>query len=250
VDALDDPFPRWRRGVALVTGASRRIGRAVAEACAGPGVAVAVHHRGDADGAEETAERVRARGARAVVLRADLTDADACRGLVASCEEALGPLDLLVNNAARFERWDPDAPPEDDLDAHFAVNARAVHLLCAEAGRRMAARGGAIVNLADVAGLRPWGSHPGYSVSKAAAIASTLAWARALAPRVRVNAVAPGPVLPPAGAPPGQGEAAVARTLLGRWGSPAEVAEAVLFLAAAPYLTGVVLAVDGGRTLT
>jgi len=238
---------------ALVTGASRRIGRAIALACARNGHSVAVHHGRDADGAARTVTDIVALGRRAVAVGADLSDPEACVALVRAAERELGPLDLLVNNAAVFLRASETAGPADDLDRHMAVNARAVAVLCAEAGSGMRARGaGAIVNVTDVAGLTPWSAYPGYSASKAAAIALTRAFARSLAPQVRVNAVAPGPILPPAtpgGEDRAQGEAAVRATLLGRYGSPEDVAEAVCFLAAAPYVTGLVLCVDGGRTL-
>jgi len=233
-----------------VTGASRRLGRAIAERLAEAGADVAVHYRRDAEGAAATTAAIEARGRRAVRLQADLTETGACLELVEAAEADLGPLDVLVNSAAIFTRTPLDALAAEDLDRPMATNARAVYILSLHAGRRMKARGhGAIVNVAGVAGLRPWGAHVPYSASKGAVINLTRGFARALAPEVRVNAVAPGPILPPVDAPPGQGEAAVARTLLGRWGEPRDVTAAVLFLATSPYLTGVVLPVDGGRTL-
>jgi NAD(P)-dependent dehydrogenase (short-subunit alcohol dehydrogenase family) len=130
------------------------------------------------------------------------------------------------------------------------VNARAVYAVSLVAGRLMKSRGaGAIVNVACSSGIRPWKGFVPYSASKAAAISLTKGFARALAPEVRVNAVAPGPVLRPEGSSPADEERAARATLLGRWGEPADVASAVLFLATTPYLTGVVLAVDGGRSI-
>lgn len=233
---------------ALVTGAARRLGRATAERLASAGADVAVHYRSDETGARETVALLRRAGVRAESLRADLADPDACRRLVEEAEAFLGGLDLLVNNAATYARTPLATMDASDFDRHMAVNARPVYLLCLHAGRRMKARGeGAIVNLADVAGLEPWPNHIPYSASKAVVVSLTRGFAKALAPEVRVNAVAPGPILPADGHPPESGEAAVRATLLGRWGRPEDVADAVLFLAASPYVTGVVLPVDGGR---
>jgi NAD(P)-dependent dehydrogenase (short-subunit alcohol dehydrogenase family) len=209
-----------------------------------------VHYHRDAEGARTTADLVRAAGRRAEVLSADLRDAAACGALVARTEERLGPLDVLVNNAAVFRRTPLATMDAAAFDEHMAVNARPVYLLSAEAGRRMKARGrGAIVNLACVSGLRPWARYVPYAASKAAVISLTKGFAAALAPEVRVNAVAPGPILPAEGSAPDHDDAAAKATLLGRWGEPSDVAAAVLLLATAPWLTGVVLAVDGGRSI-
>lgn len=232
---------------ALVTGASRRLGRRIAERLADAGAEVALHYRTDRAGAEETAEAI---GASSPVLRADLSDPDEAARLVEEADQALGGLTLLVNNAATFRRTPLESMDASDFDTFMSVNARSVYVLSLVAGRLFKARGrGAIVNLADVAGLVPWPGFIPYSASKAAVISLTKGFAKALAPEVRVNAVAPGPVLPPAGEPSEQGEQAVAKTLLKRWGSPDDVAAAVIFLATAPYVTGQVLPVDGGRSL-
>ncbi|MHC5010688.1 MAG: SDR family NAD(P)-dependent oxidoreductase [Planctomycetota bacterium] len=234
----------------LVTGASRRLGRAVAETLAASGMDVVVHYRGDEAGAREVVEAVRATGVRSEALQADLSDAQACADLVERATDVLGGLDALVNNAAMFERTPLETMSAEDFDRHMAVNGRAVYLLSLHAGRRFKAQGaGTIVNLADVAGLRPWPAYVPYSASKAVVVSLTQSMARLLAPEVRVNAVAPGPMLPPAGGTAEEGEAAVAATLLRRWGRPDDVAGAVRYLLAAPYVTGVVLPVDGGRSV-
>jgi len=242
---------QYRDRRALVTGASRRLGRAIALRLAEAGADVVLHFRSDEAGARDTAEEIReVHGRQAVVLQADLADPDAARNLVVEAEAALGPLDLLVNNAAIFVRTPLDTMTPEDFDGHMEANARSVYVLSLEAGRRMKARGhGCIVNLADVAGIRPWPAYVPYSASKGAVWNLTLGFARALAPEVRVNGIAPGPMLPPAGESPEQGEKAVANTLLGRWGEPRDIAEAVLFLATTGYVTGVVLPVDGGRSI-
>ena len=244
---MPDGGPPLAGEKALVTGASRRLGRAIAERLARDGAAVALHYRGDLSGAEATAAAI---GAKSPLLQADLADAAACERLVRDADEALGGLTLLVNNAATFHRTPLADLQVVDFDHFMRANARSVYVLSLAAGRLFKARGrGCIVNLADVAGLVPWAGFIPYSASKAAVVSLTKGFAKALAPEVRVNAVAPGPVLPPAGEPPEQGEQAVAQTLLKRWGSPADVAAAVAFLATTPYVTGQVLPVDGGRSV-
>jgi len=234
----------------LVTGASGRLGRAIALALAREGAIPLVHYRSDEQGALETVRLIGALGIDTCALQADLSDADACRKLVEESWGRLGGLDLLVNNAAMFERTPLDEMDVEDFDRHMASNARSVYALTLYAGRRMkAAGGGVVINLADVAAERPWAAYVPYSASKAAVVSLTRGFAKALAPQVRVNAIAPGPVLPPAGGDAAQGEAAVARTLLKRWGSPDDIAAAVLFFWRAHYVTGVVLNVDGGRSL-
>lgn len=232
---------------ALVTGGSRRLGRAIAERLAADGAEVALHYRSDKAGAEATAAAI---GKGSPIFQADLADADACERLVAEADEALGGMTLLVNNAATFHKTPLDAMQLGDFDHFMGANARSVYVLSLVAGRLMKSRGrGCIVNLADIAGLVPWAGFVPYSASKAAVVSLTKGFAKALAPEVRVNAVAPGPVLPPAGEPPEQGEKAVAQTLLKRWGSADDIAAAVAFLAHTPYMTGQVLPVDGGRSV-
>ncbi len=234
----------------LVTGGSRRLGRATALRLGDAGADVAVHYRSDKDGARRTVADLEERGVRAAAFGADLADAEACATLIETVEADLGPLDVLINNAAMFERTPLATMNIDDFDRHMASNARSVYALSMVAGRRMKERGrGVIVNIADVAGYRPWPGFIPYSASKGAVVNLTGGFARALAPEVRVNAIAPGPMLPPAGESPEQGEKAVANTLLARWGAPSDIADAALFLITASYVTGVVLAVDGGRSL-
>lgn len=246
--AAPTPGPLQGRA-ALVTGASRRLGRAIAECLATAGASVALHAHSDRPGAESLAHALRVQGHRALAFTADLRQEHEAARLVEEAWAAFDGLDLVVNNVGIFERT-----PLEDLDvAAFdrlvTLNARTVYLLSTLTGRRMKARGrGAIVNVACASGLRAWGGAIPYSASKAAVISLTQGFARALAPEVRVNAVAPGPVLEPDGLPPAERARIAATTLLGRWGTPADVAEAVLLLATQPWLTGVVLPVDGGRS--
>ncbi len=234
--------------VALVTGAGKRIGRAIAIALARAGADVVVHANRSRGGAEEVARRVRALGRRAAVVTADLADRKACAGLVAEAVAALGRVDVLVNNAAIFGATPPMRPDAGEFDRFMAVNARAVYVLTGEAGRRMArGGGGVVVNVACASASRPWPGYLPYSASKAAVVALTKGFAKALAPKVRVNAVAPGPILPAKGASAARNRAAIEATLLRRWGRAEDVAAAVVHLATSPFTTGAVLPVDGGR---
>ena len=236
--------------VALVTGASRRLGRAIALRLARAGADVVVHYRRDSAGAKETAALASEHGVRAHTLGADLTASEACAALALQADRLLGGLHVLVNNAATFQRTPLETLSVEDFDRHVSTNARSVFALSLAAGRLMKSRGsGAIVNVACVSGLRPWKGYLAYSASKAAVISLTRGFAKALAPEVRVNVVAPGPILPAEGSGAEQDRRAVEATLLKRWGTPGDVAEAVLFLATAPWMTGVVLPVDGGRTV-
>ncbi len=251
---------RWRmsttlplRGrTALVTGAAKRIGAEIALTLARAGADVAIHVRSSARDGVRIARRIQALGRRAVVIEADLADAGACRELVGAAFLALGRVDVLVNNAAIFEPTDPLAGDDAAWDRHMAINARAVYVLTSEVARRWARSKseGSVVNLACSSADAPFTGFLPYSASKAAVVSLTKGFAKALAPRVRVNAIAPGPILPAAGAASRRNRAALAATVLGRWGSPDDVARAVRFLVVdAPFTTGAVIPVDGGRHL-
>ena len=235
---------------ALVTGASGRLGRAIALRLAECGAVPIVHYRSDSSGAQETVARIGAYEVSTWAIQADLADPGACEGLIEATCAHLGGIDLLVNSAAIFERAPLEKMSAADFDRHMASNARSVYELSLYAGRRMLASGGGdIINLADIAALRPWPSYVAYCASKAAVVNMTQSFAKLLAPTVRVNAIAPGAILPPSGEDPSQGEAAVAATPLRRWGGTASITEAVLFLLRAQYVTGYTLPVDGGRSI-
>ncbi len=236
--------------IALVTGGARRLGRAISLALARAGYDVAISYRSSAADARRTVAALRAEGRRAAAFRCDVRNRAEVARLVERTRRALGPVDLLVINAGVFRRTPLEKTTESDWRFHMDTNLEGAFWCAQCAGLEMARRGGAIVMIADVAGLRPWPGYLPYSISKAGMVALTRGLAIRLAPRVRVNAVAPGPVLPPEEYSPAEAAQAAAQTLLRRLGSAEDVAAAVVYLASAPYVTGVVLPVDGGRHLT
>lgn len=236
--------PRGR--VALVTGSGRRLGRAIALGLAGAGARVAVHYHGSRDGADETVAAIARRGGEARAFQADLRAADAPAALVDDVASAFGALDVLVNSAAVMERTPIGTVTPAAWDAMMALNLRAPFFAAQAAAAHMA-HGGCIVNIADLAAFETWPAYVPHAVSKAGVVHMTRALARALAPAVRVNAVAPGAVL----LPDDWDEAAADRmrrtTPLGRLGDPGDVVDAVLFLVRSDYVTGDTIVVDGGR---
>lgn len=249
--------PRKRRSAArgtearraLVTGGAVRVGRAIALALGRAGYSVAIHYHASAGAAESAAAALRNDAAKALPLQADLSKPEEVRRLFQRIADAWGRLDLLVNNAAVFPRARPGEVRVADWDHVFAVNLRAPFLCAREAARLMGEAGGAIVNIADVAAFEAWPAYAPYAASKAGLVSLTRSLARAWAPRVRVNAVAPGAVLLPEGTDEEARRAAAGRAALGRVGQPEDVARAVLYLAEAEYVTGDVLRVDGGAHL-
>jgi NAD(P)-dependent dehydrogenase (short-subunit alcohol dehydrogenase family) len=236
--------------VALVTGAGRRIGASIARALAARGAAVAVHHLTAEVEARALAADIEAAGGRAVALRADLTQASEVDALVRTTVEQLGGLDILINNASTFARVPFLETTEADWDRALDTNLKSAFLCCRAAAPHLLARGGGkIVSLADVAGVRPWAEYIPYSVAKAGVVALTVGLAKALAPIVQVNAIAPGVVLGE-GFPEDVVKRQLARVPLKREGSPADVVGAVLYFMDADYVTGVCLPVDGGRLAT
>ena len=236
------------RPVVLVTGAGRRVGRAIALHLAENGYDVALHFNRSADGAVETARECAARGARAERFQADLSDAAAPDALVDRVVADAGRLDALVNSAGVMIAAPIDALTPSQWDRTFAVNVRAPFLL-SRAFARVARDGGAIVNLGDHLAAESWAQLVHHGVSKAAVIALTKQLAVQLAPTVRVNVVTPGAVLAPEHWPESSQKKFADETPLRRLGTPEDVAQAVLYLLRAPYVTGHELVVDGGRHL-
>ena len=244
------PAPPLFRRVALVTGGARRVGRAIVLALADAGADVAIHAHRSGREARALARAVEARGRRAAVLTGDLADPIVARALPLGAADVLGRLDVLVHNAAVFAPTDPRSADAAAWDAMMDVNARAAWLLTSAAAPLLERRGGAVVHVACASAASPWAGFLPYSASKAAVVALTKGFAKAFAPSVRVNAVAPGPILPAEGSTPARDQAAIDATLLKRWGRVEDIVAAIRYLVVdAPYVTGAVLPVDGGRHL-
>jgi pteridine reductase len=233
----------------LVTGAARRVGAAIATAFHGAGARVAVHYRSSQAEAESLVAQMNlARTGSACAFAADLSDAGACDALAAAVVRAFGRLDVLVNNASTFYATPVGSITPDQFDDLVGSNLRAPLFLSQAAAPALAKQEGLILNIADIHGLRPLGRHAVYCAAKAGLVMLTRSLARELGPAVRVNAIAPGPVLwPEHGVDDALRERIVARTALKRAGSPEDVAQAALYFATARFVTGQVLAVDGGR---
>ncbi len=232
--------------IALVTGAGQRVGRAIAESLAADGWRVAAHYRSSKAGADDLVRGIVARGGEAASFAADLSDPAACDTLVNAAYEHFDGLDLLVNSAASMEKTRLGHTTAEEFDAIVALNLRAPFLL-AQAAARMMPAGSVIVNIADHMGEEPWPDYSVHGIAKAAVVAMTRHLAAALAPDIRVNAVAPGFVLAPPGTPDAVTENFARATPLARIGAPEDVAQAVRYLADAPFVTGETLHVDGGR---
>jgi pteridine reductase len=234
---------------ALVTGAGRRLGRAIALALGARGMDVGVHYGRSAAGARETATEIGHAGGHAACLQADLTEPDAPAALVDAAVRTLGRLDVLVNSAAVMMRTPVGEVTPADWDAMFAVNLRAPFLAAQAAAPHLARQRGAIVNLADLAAFETWPAYVPHGISKAGVVQMTRALARVLAPDVRVNAVAPGTVLLPDSWPEDVARRLAETTPLQRLGTPEDVTRTVIFLLESDYITGETLAVDGGRRI-
>ena len=228
--------------VILVTGAAKRMGRAIALRLAAEGARVAIHYSTSVEEARKTA----AECGGAPLFRANLESVGEIERMFGEIDERLGRIDGLVNNAARFTKFDPLTVTEADWDYIHDVNLKAVFFCCQQAARRMKAQGdGRIVNISSLGGLRPWAEHAHYCASKAGVIMLTRALAKAFAPEITVNSVAPGVI------PFGEWNEAMTAMLnatpAGRVGTGEEIADAVVyFLRASNFVTGQIMAVDGG----
>ncbi|HJO71303.1 MAG: SDR family oxidoreductase [Rhodospirillales bacterium] len=235
---------------ALITGAARRIGRAIALKLAAHGWAVAVHYNASQDDARQTVADITERGGRAAELGADLTREDEAAGLVARAGQAIGPLACLVNNASVFRRDTPETATCQSWDAHMEVNLRAPFVLT-QAFARQLPEGieGNVINIID---QRVWNLTPqftSYTLSKAGLWTLTRTLALALAPRIRVNAIGPGPTLPNARQTDEEFDRQWASMPLRRRVGTGEIAATVRFILDAPAMTGQMIALDGGQHL-
>ena len=242
-------------GVALITGSGKkRVGSAVAEALALRGYSIAVHYRTSSAEAEETAARLRGHGVEAQTFRADLGNESEVIAMVKGILERFGRIDVLVNCAAIWECKTLEDVTAADVRKHFETNALGTFLCCQHAGLAMVKQpsGGLIVNLGDWAEVRPYLDYAAYFPSKGAVTTMTRSFAVELAhrnPKVRVNAILPGPVMLPPDLPEAEKQESIDGTLVKHEGNPANIAQAVLAFLDNDFICGVCLPVDGGRTL-
>lgn len=228
--------------VIVVTGAAKRIGRAIALRLASEGARVAIHYNESEEEARKTAKEC----GNASLYRANLAQIDALETLFDHISHDFGRIDGLVNNAARFTRIDPLDVTEADWDFVHDINLKATFFCCQQAAKRMlAGDGGKIVNISSLGAIKPWAHHAHYCASKAGVVMLTRALAKAWAPKISVNTVAPGVI--PFGEPDERVKKLIAATPACRAGTPEEIADAVMyFLTATNFVTGQLIAVDGG----
>jgi len=235
--------------VALVTGAAKRLGRAVALRLADEGADVAVHYGKSAKEAHEVVDEAERRGRRAASFSAELTNVAAIQELFGNVADRFGRLDILVNSAANFLETQFGDTTELRWDLSLDANLKAPFFCSQAAAPHLQRSGrGVIINFSDIGGLLGWREYLPHSISKAGIIMMTRVLAKELAPKVRVNAIAPGTISMP-GDPPEWEADYIRRAPLGRTGRPEEVADAVVYLITAEFVTGHVLVLDGGRTL-
>jgi NAD(P)-dependent dehydrogenase (short-subunit alcohol dehydrogenase family) len=234
---------------ALVTGGARRVGRVLALALAEAGADVIINYHRSADEAIETVRAAERLGPRAAAIAADVADPSQARTLIAEAVARFGRLDILVNSASRFDRTPIDTTTVEQWNKVMNVNLRAPFLLAQAAADPLRATRGTIVNIVDLSAFQPWPSFIPHAVSKAGLLHLTRCLARALAPEIRVNAIAPGTVLPPEGFDGADYAGGMDRRALETAGRPEDVAHALLYLVRSDFVTGEVMLVDGGRML-
>ncbi len=246
-----------KNAIVLVTGSARRVGRAIALEFARQGANVVIHHSNSAQDAESAAQEAQALGVQAMVVWANQADPVEVRAMFEAIKERFGRLDVLVNSAASFKRGNLLEIGFEEWQDVIGTNLTGPFLCTQEAAKLMVssarndqAQGGAIINISDNSGLKPWASRPHHSVAKAGVIQLTQVAALALAPHnIRVNCVVPGPVLRPAGEPESALEDIAKGLPLKRIGNPDDIARACVFLATNDFATGTIMRVDGGEGL-
>jgi pteridine reductase len=238
-----------RGRVALVTGGARRVGAAIVRVLAAKGMVVAVHYGSSAGEAEQVVTEVRKGGGKAEAFGADLRQVDAAKGLADRVAATFGGLDVVVNSAANMLEGAVESVTPEQWEETFSLNLRAPFFVTQGALPHLRKGKGKVVNIADLAGLEPWPKYVAHCTSKAGVVMLTRSLARALAPDITVNAVAPGAVLLPDDWDEAARRHFAETTPLKRLGSADDVAGAVVYLLEADYVTGEVLVVDGGRLL-
>ena len=235
--------------IVLVTGAAKRLGRAIALALARRHARVVISYRSSSRDALVTVRELGRCGAQAFAVRADLSKSTDVKHLMTRIRQRFGRLDILINSAANFERTPFVTLTERDWDQAIDTNLKG-SFLCALYGSRLMGKGGKIVNLADWSGVRPYRDYLPYCVSKAGVIGLTKALAKELAPSIQVNAIAPGPILPPEGMSARERARIIRRVPLKRWGRPEDIVNTVLFLIeGTDFMTGSTVFVDGGQLI-
>lgn len=235
---------------ALVTGAAKRVGYEIGRALAEKGANILLHYRSSKAEAENAAAQWRLLGVNCLLFQADLSDAAQIRRMVGEIDAAGHAPDILVNSASLFYATPLESVKQADWDALVGSNLEGPFWLSAEIGKRMRKAGkGKIVNIADWSAFRPYKHFAPYCAAKGGLVTLTKSLAREFAPQVQANAVAPGPVLPPPDMTDEEKDRVARQTLLGRWGSPRDVANAVIFLVENDFVNGTVLFVDGGRSI-
>lgn len=234
--------------LALVTGSAHRLGKVFALTLARLGYSIALHYRGSADEADHTVKEIRALGVECLPIRADLTIPEKIDFLFSLVDEFKTPLKVLVNSAAVMQVAKPAELEIKDWDLTFDLNLRAPFLLAQKAAERMTT-GGLIVNITDVGAQKAWSRYSAYTVSKAGLESLTKVLARAFAPTIRVNAIAPGLTLPSDAVTEEQWQQLIEKLPLKRAAQPEEIASALEFLIANEYITGQIIVVDGGYSL-
>ena len=235
--------------VALITGGAHRVGKAITLMLAHAGASVVINYCSSAEAARETTDQVKTLGVDALALQCDVASWDSVKAMAKAVQERFGRIDIVINSASDFQR----TPfPSDEVETWQRVTSVSIDgsfFICNSFVPLMPSSGGAIVNILDMAAFQPWPNFMAHGVGKAGMLALTRQLALELAPTIRVNAVAPGYVLPP----PHFGESQIARTEaripLQRWGTPEDVAGAVRYLLEADFVTGEVIVVDGGERL-
>lgn len=235
---------------ALVTGGAHRVGKVLALGLARAGANLIIDYHSSANEAQDTVREIEAMGRRAVAVKADVSSEGDVRRLVDTAADRMGGLDILVNSASIFERKPFLEITGADWDRVMAINLKGPFLLSQAAAPLMSVKGGGvIVNIVDLSALQPWPTYAHHSVSKAGLLHLTKILARALGPIIRVNAIAPGTVLPPDGYDGDDSGGGPERRVLEQSGTPEDVLDALLYLVRSDFITGDVMIVDGGRSL-